>query len=86
MRGRLAAVFLAVALCAAPVTAQQTGQLVKSVEHRLSLWGFGHVDGDTLSRAQLAALHLKLTNAPPRFGLNAIRFKQELKSILRRSE
>lgn len=82
MRG-VFALLIAALLAATPISAKPNAQLVQSVENGLSLWGLGDVNGDALSTSQIAALHLKLTNAPPRFGLNAIRFKQELKSILR---
>lgn len=74
---------VATLLSLTPVIAKPNAQLVRSVEQRLSVWGFGDVEGETLSTAQISALHLKLSSAPPRFGRNAIRFKQELKSILR---
>lgn len=80
---RFAAFCLCAVLATTPAMAKPNAQLVQSVENRLSIWGLGDVDGDGLTTAQIAALHLKLTNAPPRYGRNAIRFKQELKSILR---
>lgn len=80
---RLATLLIVAALSLSPVMAKPNAQLVRSVETGLSSWGLGTVDGEQLSTSQIAALYLKLTNAPPRFGLNAIRFKQELKSILR---
>lgn len=78
---RIAVVALALAF-AGPAISKPNAQLVRSVEHRLALWGFGQVDGTALSTAQVSALHLKLTNAPSRFGGRAFIFKQELKTIL----
>ena len=67
---------------ASPAISKPNAQLVRSVENRLALWGFGQVDGAALSTTQVSALHLKLTNAPSRFSGRAFIFKQELKTIL----
>ena len=70
-------------LLAAPVQAAPNEQLLQSIEHRLKSWNVGPVDYDRLTTRQAAALHLKLTNAPPRFGQRAFLFRQELKTILK---
>lgn len=53
---------------ASPASAEPNAQLVRSVEHRLSILGFGHVDASTLSTRQIAALHLELQRGALGFG------------------
>ncbi len=82
----LAAVFAALLVSATlasapPATAAQNSQLIRSVEQRLAIIGFGDVDASTLSTSQLAALHLRLQGKYT-FGLNRVRARQEVKVIL----
>ncbi len=78
------AALLTAALTFAPVaaTAAPNEQLLRSIEHRLQFWNVGPVDYSTLTTSQAAALHLRLTNAPPRFSGRASFFRQELILIL----
>lgn len=55
---------------------------IRNIEHELSLFGFRDVDASTLTNQQLGALHLKLSNSVSPFGFEAIRRKQEIKTIL----
>lgn len=78
------AVLIAALLASAtPAAAAPNEQLLRSIEHRLAFWNVGPVDYDALTTSQAAALHLKLTNAPPRFSGRAHMFRQELLTILR---
>lgn len=78
------AVVLSGVLALLPVmsVAAPNAQLLRSIESRLQFWNVGPVDYDALTTSQAAALHLKLTNAPPRFSGRAHLFRQELKTIL----
>ena len=81
---KIRAVLIAALLAATPlaVAAAPNEQLLRSIEHRLAFWNVGPVDYLALTTSQAAALHLKLTNAPPRFSQRAFLFRQELKTIL----
>ena len=83
---RTAFISLGMALLAVTAQAKPNEQLLRSIEHRLAFWNVGAVDYDKLTTAQAAALHLKLTNAPPRFGSRAFLFRQELITILERED
>ena len=67
----------------APAVAAPNEQLLRSIEHRLTFWNVGEVDYKALTTSQAAALHMKLSNAPPRFSGRAHMFRQELLTILR---
>lgn len=78
MRALLVAALLATT---SPAIAAPNAQLVRSVEHRLAVIGFGHVDASTLSTAQIGALHMKL-QGPYASTFRRVRTQQEVKIIL----
>lgn len=80
----LRAAILASLISLAPIAASAgpNAQLLASISARLSQWNVGEVDYNALTTAQAGALHLKLTNAPPRFSNRAHFFRQELLIIL----
>lgn len=80
----LRSVALAILLSLAPVAASAApnAQLLASISARLSQWNVGPVDYNALTTSQAAALHLKLSDAPPRFSGRAHLFRQELITIL----
>lgn len=71
----------ALALTTAPTIAAPNAQLVRSVEHRLSILGFRGVDGSALTTAQVGALHMRLQGNYTA-GLNRVRAQQAVKVIL----
>ncbi len=72
---------LSLAVLVTPVTAAPNQQLVNSVQHRLNILGFSHVDAGELTTNQIGALHLRLQGNYT-FGLNRVRARQEVKVIL----
>lgn len=68
---------------ATPSHAAPNEQLLRSIENRLTFWNVGPVDYSKLTTAQAAALHTKLSTAPPRYSGRAHIFRQELLTILR---
>ncbi|GFE65027.1 hypothetical protein [Litoreibacter roseus] len=82
IKATFCAVAIATILSTAAVTAAPNSQLVNSVQNRLNLYGFSDVDARELTNHQIAALHLKFSEAPGLFGGKSIRFKQEIKVIL----
>lgn len=78
-----AGILAALIATAAPAYSAPNEQLLRSIEHRLAFWNVGQVDYSKLTTSQAAALHMKLTNAPSRFGGRSAFFRQELLTILR---
>lgn len=63
-------------------TARPNAQLVRSVQYKLDVLQFGHVDARRLTNRQIAALHLELTDQPVVFGRGFIRTRQKIEVIL----
>ncbi|SFJ09205.1 hypothetical protein [Jannaschia pohangensis] len=83
MKGALTALLVAVTLGGAPAAAAPNAQLVASVQHRLNVFGFDHVDAATLTTRQIAALHMQLQGrAGSLYGANYIRTRQRIQVIL----
>ncbi len=70
---------------AAPAMADPHPQLAASVQQRLDVLGFRHVDARTLSLSQLAALQLQLQGRAMAFGIHRFDTEQRVKAILRRN-
>lgn len=76
-----AALIAAALALATPAIAAPNAQLVRSVQHRLNILGFQHIDAGTLSTMQISALHMKL-QGPYTSTFRRVRTQQEVKVIL----